>query len=171
MRSYPQKFDFYLLIPFFNNLPGLLQSLQSVRYEADKYAVVIVDDGSTHPITPEDLYPHISRDIFVEVIQLPSNKGITTALNTGLQWIGKQNNAHFVARLDCGDTCTPERFYHQVAFLQAHPEINLIGSWCIFKDHTTNIAYKYITPTQHKKIKKGYAFSEYFHPSYCYVEM
>jgi len=166
MKSYPQKFDFYLLIPFFNNLPGLLQSLLSVRYEADKYAVVIVDDGSVKPITLEDLYPHISRDISVEIIQLPSNKGITTALNTGLQWILKQNNAHFVARLDCGDTCTPERFYHQVAFLKEHAEIYLIGSWCIFKDHTTNAAYKYITPTQHKKIKRGMHFRNIFiHPT------
>src|SRR5688572_20965948 len=115
MKSYLQKLDFYLLIPFFNNLPGLFHSLKSVQYDANKYAVVIVDDGSTHPITLEVVYSQISRDISVEIIQLPCNKGITTALNTGLQWIIQQNNAHFIARLDCGDICTPERFYHQVA--------------------------------------------------------
>jgi glycosyltransferase involved in cell wall biosynthesis len=166
MKSYPLKIDFYLLIPFFNNLPGLLHSLKSVQYDTNKYAVVIVDDGSTHAITLEDLYSEISRDISVEIIQLPYNKGITTALNTGLQWILKQNNAHFIARLDCGDICAPERFYHQVAFLKEHPEINLLGSWCIFKDHTTNVAYRYITPTRHKKIKRGMHFRNIFiHPT------
>jgi len=166
MKSYLQKLDFYLLIPFFNNLPGLLHSLKSVQYDANKYAVVIVDDGSTHPITLEDVYSQISRDISVEIIQLPCNKGITTALNTGLQWIIQQNNAHFIARLDCGDICTPERFCHQVAFLKEHPEINLIGSWCIFKDHTSNVAYRYITPTRHKKIKRGMHFRNIFiHPT------
>jgi glycosyltransferase involved in cell wall biosynthesis len=166
MKSYPLKIDFYLLIPFFNNLPGLLHSLKSVQYDTNKYAVVIVDDGSLHPITLEDLYSEISRDISVEIIQLPHNKGITTALNTGLQWIWKQNNAHFIARLDCGDICAPERFYHQVSFLKEHPEIILLGSWCIFKDHTANVAYRYITPTRHKKIKRGMHFRNIFiHPT------
>ncbi len=166
MKSYPQKIDFYLLIPFYNNLPGLLHSLQSVQYDADKYTVVIVDDGSSEPVTLDELYRQISRDIAIEIIQLPCNKGITIALNTGLQWILKQNNAHFIARLDCGDTCTPERFYHQVAFLKKHPEINLVGSWCIFKDHSSNVAYRYITPTRHKKIKRGMHFRNIFiHPT------
>ena len=166
MKAHPQKFDFYLLIPFYNNLPGLLHSLQSVEYDADKYAVVIVDDGSTQPVTLENVYRQVSRNISVEIIQLPCNKGITIALNTGLQWIIQQNKARFVARLDCGDICTPERFYRQVTFLQEHPQINLVGSWCIFKDFTTNVAFKYITPTQHKKIKRGMHFRNIFiHPT------
>ncbi|MBO9199009.1 MULTISPECIES: glycosyltransferase [Niastella] len=165
-KSYLQKIDFYLLIPFYNNLPGLLHSLQSVQYDTDKYAVVIVDDGSVQPVTLDDLYKHISRDISIEIIQLPCNKGITIALNTGLQWIRQQNDALFVARLDCGDTCSPERFYHQVTFLKEHPPINLVGSWCIFKDHSTDIAFRYITPTRHKKIKRGMHFRNIFiHPT------
>ncbi|WP_165761277.1 glycosyltransferase [Niastella koreensis] len=166
MKSCPQKFDFYLLIPFYNNLPGLLHSLQSVQYDADKYAVVIVDDGSLQPVTLEDVYRQISRDISVEIIQLPCNKGITIALNTGLQWIRQQNNASFVARLDCGDICSPERFYRQVIFLKEHTQINLVGSWCVFKDFTTNVAFKYITPSQPNKIKRGMYFRNLFiHPT------
>jgi len=166
MKSYPHKIDFYLLIPFFNNLPGLLHSLRSVQYDADKYTVVIVDDGSSEPITHDVLYKELSRNISVEIIQLPCNKGITAALNTGLQWILKQDNAPFIARLDCGDVCSPERFHRQVAFLKENPSVNLVGSWCIFKDHTTNVAYRYITPTRHKKIKRGMHFRNIFiHPT------
>ena len=166
MKSYPPKIDFYLLIPFYNNLPGLLQSLKSVQYDADKYTVVIVDDGSRVPITLADVYKEISGDVSVEIVQLPCNKGITIALNTGLQWIKKQNNARFIARLDCGDTCSADRFYKQVQFLDQHPKINLVGSWCIFKDHVSNVAYRYITPTRHKKIKRGMHFRNIFiHPT------
>src|SRR5688500_1999638 len=125
MKSYPPNIDFYLLIPFYNNLPGLLHSLKSVQYDADKYTVVIVDDGSRQPITLGDIYKEISGDISLEIIQLPCNKGITIALNTGLEWINKQNNAQFIARLDCGDTCSSDRFYKQVAFLKQHAAINL----------------------------------------------
>jgi glycosyltransferase involved in cell wall biosynthesis len=166
MEDCPHKIDFYLLIPFYNNLPGLLHSLQSIQYDAGKYAVVIVDDGSNQPVTLAELYKHIPRNTSVEIIQLPYNKGITAALNTGLQWILKQNNASFIARLDCGDTCTHDRFYRQVAYLQQNPEVNLVGSWCIFKDYSTNVAFRYITPTQHKKIKRGMHFRNIFiHPT------
>ncbi|WP_205509324.1 glycosyltransferase [Longitalea arenae] len=166
MDSHPHKIDFYLLIPFYNNLSGLLHSLQSVQYDADKYRVVIVDDGSDQPVTLDELYKQISRNISVEIIQLPSNKGITTALNAGLQWILDQDNASYIARLDCGDTCTPERFYRQVAFLQQNPQVNLVGSWCIFKDYTTNVAFRYITPTRHNNIKRGMHFRNIFiHPT------
>jgi len=166
MKSYPSKIDFYLLIPFFNNLPGLLHSLSSVQYDADKYKVVIVDDGSSKPIFINELQPLLTAPIPIEIIRLPQNKGITVALNTGLQWILQQKNAEFIARLDCGDTCTNDRFYKQVAFLRQHTNINLLGSWCIFKDYTTKIAYQYITPTQHRKIVTGMYFRNIFiHPT------
>lgn len=166
MEVCPHKIDFYLLIPFYNNLPGLLYSLKSVQYDAGKYAVVIVDDGSNQPVTLEDLYKQISRDISIEIIRLPDNSGITTALNTGLQWILKQGNANYVARLDCGDTCTQDRFYRQVAYLQENPKVSLVGSWCIFKDYSTDIAFRYITPTRHNKIKRGMHFRNIFiHPT------
>ena len=166
MKSYPQQIDFYLLIPFFNNLPGLLHSLQSVQYDADKFVVVIVDDGSKQPITREVLNQHIASEIKTEIIRLPQNQGITIALNTGLQWILQQKNAQFIARLDCADTCSADRFYKQVAFLKQHSNINLVGSWCIFKDYSSNVAYKYITPTRHNNIIRGMHFRNIFiHPT------
>jgi glycosyltransferase involved in cell wall biosynthesis len=166
MNSYPSKIDFYLLIPFFNNLPGLLKSLQSVQYDTARYQVVIVDDGSSQPIAEEVLYNHITRETKVQIIRLPQNKGITIALNTGLQWILQQKNSDFIARLDCGDTCTANRFYRQVDFLKNNPNINLLGSWCIFRDYSTNVAFRYITPTRHKKITRSMHFRNIFiHPT------
>ena len=89
MKSYPEKIDFYLLIPFYNNLPGLLHSLKSVEYDADKYTVVIVDDGSRQPITLGDIYKEISRDISVEIIQLPCNKGLPHSPAWAMQEIAR----------------------------------------------------------------------------------
>jgi glycosyltransferase involved in cell wall biosynthesis len=166
MKSGLQKIDFYLLIPFFNNLSGLLHSLQSVQYDAEKFMVVIVDDGSDEPLNRNMLFQHIQTDTQVEVIRLPQNKGITTALNTGLQWILQKNNARFIARLDCGDTCTPDRFYKQVTFLDQHPAVNLVGSWCIFRDYSSNVAFRYVTPTDHYHISRSMHFRNLFiHPT------
>ncbi|MES1159976.1 MAG: glycosyltransferase [Bacteroidota bacterium] len=160
------RLDFYLLIPYYNNLPGLIRSLKSISYDPVKYALLIVDDGSKDILRYEDLVPHIPGALPVKIIRLPENKGITKALNTGLQWLEENSNFRYVARLDCGDVCAESRFRQQVSFLDQHPDIDLVGSWCVFKDFSTGFSYRYITPTEHEKITRGMYFRNIFiHPT------
>lgn len=158
--------DFCVLIPCYNDEPGLLLSLQSIRYDSQRFAVVIVDDGSRTAIDKTvltRLLPHID---FIEVIRLNQNSGITTALNTGLQWIIENTTAPYIARLDCRDTCATERFHKQVAFLNTHPQVGLLGSWCTFKEESSNISYTYTTPLQHNEIIKAMHLRNVFiHPA------
>lgn len=158
--------DFFLLIPFYNNLTGLIRSIQSVRYNPVNYGLLIVDDGSTVALQQTDLAAYIQPGLLVEIIRLPENQGITKALNTGLEWLQERNNCHFVARLDCGDLCAATRFQTQVAFLRQHPDIDLVGSWCVFTNFQTGLSYRYITPTVHEKIARGMYFRNLFiHPT------
>lgn len=157
--------DFCLLIPCFNDEPGLIRSLQTVQYKADRFAVVIVDDGSHTAVAMDVLQrslPHFSN---IHLIRLEKNQGITAALNAGLQWIGANTAVLYIARLDCRDTCHPQRFYKQVDFLNAHAEVGLLGSWCTFTDETTGAGYAYITPLQHGGIVKAMHLRNVFiHP-------
>jgi glycosyltransferase involved in cell wall biosynthesis len=159
------RFDFYLLIPYYNNLPGLIRSLKSVSYDPVKYALLIVDDGSAAVLSYNDLTTHVPASLAVKIIRLPENRGITKAMNTGLEWLEGNDDFRFVARLDCGDLCTEDRFRLQVEFLEQHPDIDLVGSWCIFKDFSTGLAYCYRTPTEHEKIVKGMHFRNIFRHS------
>jgi glycosyltransferase involved in cell wall biosynthesis len=160
------RFDFYLLIPYYNNLPGLIRSVRSVNYDPGKYALLIVDDGSKEALNHTDLTGHIPASLAVKIIHLPENKGITKAMNTGLEWLQESNDFRFVARLDCGDLCAESRFRQQVAFLDQHTDIDLVGSWCTFKDFSTGSSYRYITPTEHEKITRGMHFRNIFiHPT------
>ncbi|HEX9510842.1 MAG TPA: glycosyltransferase [Puia sp.] len=167
MEEFKQfRFDFYLLIPYYNNLPGLIRSLESIKYDPVKYSLLIVDDGSTAILRYEDLAPHIPAALTVKIIRLVENKGITKALNTGLHWLEENRDFQFVARLDCGDLCSESRFRQQVEFLERHPDIDLVGSWCLFKDFSSGSSYRYITPTEHKKITRGMHFRNLFiHPT------
>jgi len=159
-------YDFYLLIPFYNNLPGLIRSLNSINYDPFAYGLLIVDDGSKEILRHEDLHPHLPQSLSLTILRLRENQGITEALNTGLNWLMKNGNCRYVARLDCGDLCMPDRFTRQVAFLDGHPEVSLVGSWCIFKDFRTGDAYRYITPTAHKQILREMHFRNVFiHPT------
>jgi glycosyltransferase involved in cell wall biosynthesis len=165
-KPYQYKFDFCLLIPCYNNLQGLIQSLQSINYDNNKFRILVIDDGSSEPIKITNLLSFIPANLPVEIINMPQNSGITKALNTGLQWIETKNNFQFIARLDCGDICTAGRFYKQVKFLQQNPQIDLAGSWCIFKNFSTGLSYQYSTPTDHKKITNGMHFRNMFiHPT------
>jgi glycosyltransferase involved in cell wall biosynthesis len=143
---------FCVLIPCYNDAPGLVQSLQSIQYEVDQFAVVVVDDGSAVPVDLgglKSLAPHIRH---LHLIRLPQNSGITIALNTGLRWIMDHTEAPYIARLDCRDTCHPQRFYKQVTFLNTHASIGLLGTWCTFREAATGRSYAYTTPLEHEQI-------------------
>jgi glycosyltransferase involved in cell wall biosynthesis len=156
--------DFCLLIPCYNNIEGLKKSLLSIEYDCDKHIVVIVDDGSDLPVTFESLKIQECNSR-VQIINLPENRGITYALNVGLDWISDNSNAKYIARLDCNDICDETRFYKQVTFLNKHPQIGLLGSWCFFKDEDST-SYIYKTPTEHDAIWKGMHFRNLFiHPT------
>jgi glycosyltransferase involved in cell wall biosynthesis len=159
-------YDFYLLIPFYNNLPGLIRSLESIVYDPLAYCLLIIDDGSKELLHREDITPHLPQSLSVTILRLRENQGITKALNTGLKWIEEKGDSRYVARLDCGDLCMADRFDRQVSFLDGRPEVGLVGSWCIFKNFRTGDSYHYVTPTEYRAVLKEMYFRNVFiHPT------
>ncbi len=157
--------DFALLIPYYNNPEGLRQSLQSVQYDKGKFEVVIVDDGSRERVYEEELKKHFP-ELVCTVLRLDTNQGVVHALNAGLSYIKKHDRFNYIARLDCGDTCDPARFYKQVGFLQKNPDIALLGTWCLFENSRTGQAYRYTTQTKHEDIVKEMAGRcSFIHPT------
>jgi glycosyltransferase involved in cell wall biosynthesis len=165
MVRFKSKYDVCLLIPCYNNQAGLEKSLQSVKYKPGNLLVVIVDDGSDIPVTIDPLFRG-GQEWPVQLIRLPENRGITVALNAGLAWIFEHLSCNYIARLDCGDYCHPDRFYEQVAYLQQRPDVDLVGSWCYFENPATGERYRYTTPVCHKAIKRAMHFRNVFiHPT------
>lgn len=166
MQAAGQSLDFYLLIPSYNNLDGLISSLKSICYNPEKFAVLIVDDGSTVVIDSASLLVALDAGISVNIIRLPVNQGITKALNHGMQWLARRHDYRFVARLDCGDICHKNRFTDQVTYLEQHPETDLVGTWCVFKNHATGSSYRFSSPAGHKRIMRQMYFRNVFiHPT------
>lgn len=158
--------DFCLLIPCYNNLAGLIESLNSVLYPSGNYFVLIVDDGSAEPVTTGAIKSQAAITHPLHVLSMERNSGITIALNNGLSWIETNLNTKYIARLDCGDICHPDRFTTQVNYLDKHPDIALLGAWCLFKEKKTGKSYTYTTPENHDEIVKAMYFRNVFiHPS------
>ncbi len=83
---------------------------------------IVVDDGSTDRTgTILDGW----RDQRLRVYHQPRT-GLTHSLNRALEL----STLPLVARMDADDVALPERFAKQVVFLQAHPDVGLLGTGC-----------------------------------------
>ncbi|RXK60025.1 glycosyltransferase [Lacibacter luteus] len=161
--------DFYLLIPCYNNVEGLIRSLRSVVYPKGKCRILLVDDGSTVPVTMELLPEDVLQRLQIEIIRFNENKGITEALNTGLRLILQRNDALYTARLDCGDVCREERFEKQVKFLNENTYMSLLGSLCLFVDPVKKIRFVYKAAEKHYVIRKQMHLKcSFIHPTVMY---
>lgn len=85
------------------------------------FEVVVIDDGSTDE-SPAVLAEFAARDARFRVVT-QVNTGLTKTLNIAL----KLCRGELVARMDADDVCLPDRFEKQVAFLDAHPDVVLLG--------------------------------------------
>ncbi len=107
----------------------LRQAVDSVLAQTFRdFEFIIIDDGSRDAsLDILEGYAHMDRRI--HLISRP-NKGLTKSLNEGLQ-VAK---GEFIARMDGDDVSLPTRFEKQVAYLQEHPDIALVGSRVEFID-------------------------------------
>jgi hypothetical protein len=109
----------------FNGGGWLAQALDSVLGQtyAD-FELIAVDDGSTDG-SGERLEAYARDDTRVRVLHNDRNRGLVFSLNRALA----EARGRCCARMDADDICLPDRFAHQVAFLEAHPDIAAVGSW------------------------------------------
>ncbi|MBN8686436.1 MAG: glycosyltransferase [Chitinophagales bacterium] len=158
-------YDFCLLIPCYNNISGLRQSLKSVHYTNGEYLIVIVDDGSAVPVEYTDLGEAGESSGVTVILKNDMNQGITFSLNKGLNWVFSNTDCSFIARLDCGDICSTDRFSRQVEFMKKHSSVGLLGCWVSFLDKAGSNGYKYKTPVNHKQLLRAMYFRNVFiHP-------
>ena len=136
-----------VLMPVYNDQAGLERSLEVLAADPHPFDIVVVDDGSRTPIrAPERCGGHA-----VTLIRLTPNRGIEHALNAGLEAI-LERGYDYTARLDAGDTPIQGRFGAQAAYLDAHPEVGILGSWVQCVDDEGDYLYTLRFPTDHAAI-------------------
>ncbi|WP_166921427.1 glycosyltransferase [Flavobacterium poyangense] len=153
-----------LLIPYYNNNEGLLKSLKSIDKD-EELDVLIVDDGSINKFNEDDVRTNFNAKGSITFEYLKSNKGIETALNTGLKII-IQKGYKYIARLDCGDVCLGKRFGTQEKFLKEHEDIKIVGSNVLAVDENDVFLYSIRLPLKDQDIKNKMFFnSMLIHPA------
>jgi hypothetical protein len=108
----------------FNGGPYLRPAVDSILGQTlTDLEFIVIDDGSTDGTT-EVLASYAARDPRLVVLSNPENLGLTRSLNRGLGAAA----GRYIARQDADDLSRPERLAQQVAYLEAHPEVGVVGT-------------------------------------------
>lgn len=124
----------------------LHQSIDSILKQTYKdWELIICDDGSTDN-TLVQINGLKKLDHRIKVIGYKNNKGLAYALNE----CAKCATGKYYARQDDDDISKPERLMKQVEFLEAHPDIAIVGSTAQVFDHQEMLGV-YLVPEKPKR--------------------
>ncbi len=117
-----------ILLPFRNAASSLDEAIGSmVRQSFTEWELLLVDNAS-NDASAAVAHDWSQRDPRIRMIHEPTI-GIAHALNTGLG----QTHAPLIARMDADDISHPERLARQVEYMNAHPEVGVLGTCTRFE--------------------------------------
>lgn len=130
----------------------LRQSLDSVFSQTlPPDEVVLVEDG---PLTMElhaVVNEYKAKHKEMKVVWIEKNGGLGNALNEGLRHCSHD----LVARMDTDDVSKPYRFEKQVAYMEAYPDVAVVGAWIDeFVETTDDVKSTRKLPQEHEAIYK-----------------
>lgn len=149
-----------LIAVYAKELPqNLQQSLESIfRQELMPDEVVLVEDGPLTDALEQVVTETADKHQELHIVRLPENIGLGLALQEGLQHC----RYDIVARMDSDDIAHPQRFSKEMAWLEAHPETDIVGSWVDeFSGDPSQVISTRRLPETHEEILR---FSRYRNP-------
>jgi glycosyltransferase involved in cell wall biosynthesis len=123
-----EKIMVTVALPVLNGGAVLENAVRSILYQSwPNWELLLLDDGSTDGAINRLTFLSDPRIVFIRDGQ---NLGLAYRLN---QAVAMAKGKYF-ARMDHDDLCHPERFVRQIAFLEAHPEVELLATQCLTMD-------------------------------------
>lgn len=151
-----------IAMPVKNNrrtLPLTIESLLAQTHQ--NWELILIDDGSS------DGTADVARsfnDPRIQVHPREASQGLAARLNEAIDLA----RGPYLARMDGDDIAYPERLSAQVEFLEANPDVDLVGAWTIVFDAKGTPFGKRSAPTEHEAIcsypVNGIPLA---HPTFC----
>jgi glycosyltransferase involved in cell wall biosynthesis len=116
-----------VLLPYRDAEPTLEAAIHSIATQTfHVWELLLIDNASTDD-GPSIAQRWADRDPRITLVHEPRN-GIAHALNTGLAYA----RGKYIARMDADDVSHTERLVKQVAYLETHPAIGVLGTRTAF---------------------------------------
>jgi glycosyltransferase involved in cell wall biosynthesis len=119
----PDRPTISVVMPVYNGEKYVGRAIESIlRQTFLDFEFLIVDDGSTDA-TPTLLGEYAARDARIRLLAQPHNTGVAAAGSRGC----RETRGRYIARMDADDVSVPSRFAKQVAYLDAHSDVGILG--------------------------------------------
>jgi glycosyltransferase involved in cell wall biosynthesis len=153
-----------VLMAAYNAEKTLRVAVDSILASTVPCDLYLIDDCSRVPVEQV-----IGTRQNVTIIRLPRNRGLAAALNVGLVHI-LPLGYKYIGRMDADDVSYPHRFASQIAFLDKHPELAMVGSGARFIDDKTGAPVMfYMPPLTPETIRQALFFNNCFvHPTWLF---
>jgi glycosyltransferase involved in cell wall biosynthesis len=139
-----------VIMPVRNGAEWLGEAVASIRaQDFGDFELLIVDDGSDDG-TAAMLSGFAAEDRRIRLIR-QAPQGIVAALNNGIA----AARAPYLARLDADDRARRDRLGKQFAFMEAHPEIVLVGTSAEVIDAAGNVVVRLTPPADHASLTRA----------------
>ena len=113
-----------VLMPVYNGGAFLREAIDSVLAQTyTDFVFLIINDGSTDNTENIILSYNDSR---IQYVRNEENLKLIKTLNKGLSLV----TTKYVARMDADDICVPTRLERQIEYMEDHPQVGLLGTWC-----------------------------------------
>lgn len=152
-----------VLMPVHDGEKYIQQAVESIRSQTySDFEFIIVDDGSSDNTVPM-LEKYAAEDSRIVLVFNKTNLGLARSLNYGLDLA----KGEYIARMDADDISLPERLAAQVFFLDAHPEVGILGTAASLIDSQGMLGHLIQYPERHATLCWIMCFFEnpIIHPS------
>ena len=140
------------IVPAFNEQPAVLrESIESVRVQTFADFECIVVDESTDAELAQACRELCAADPRFIYVHPERRLGLAGSLNLALE----RARGELIARFDSDDVCMPERLALQVAFMDRHPGVAVLGGGIeVIDDDGRTLAFRHY-PRTHPAIERG----------------
>ncbi len=152
-----------IVMAAYNEESSIAVAIQSIINQTlHNWELIIVDDGS-HDMTAEIVRAFAAKDARIILVKNETNMGLPASLNRGLALA----RGEYIARADADDVNMPDRLGKQYAFMQDHPDIDVLGTGAFLLDAAGQRVKKTISlPETHEQLKNlGFLNTMFIHPS------
>ncbi len=134
-------------LPVYDAMPYLPEAVDSILGQTHKeFEFLIINDGSNDGSAE---YLATIKDKRVKVLH-QENKGLGATLNRIIELC----QTKYIARMDADDIALPERLERQLAFMEAHPEVLMLGTQIMFLCNKNTVRH-IVAPLDHDGIVRA----------------